>query len=171
MGCPDQAGRWGIVVDGWTTAIEQDRLARLLAPFGTAREDVVDFLLLPEPIDSYPDLRAVIDGRVEEYVTQPGEGETKASDLLPMIAVISWIVTVIACLLAMASVFVVAFFNLADTRSLARFIGGCLLSAGAVSFIVTSAATALAHRWGSTVSLCILGVLCGTIAVNVFLAS
>ena len=46
MGHPDQAGRWGIVFNDWTTDIERDRLARLLGSSGVAERDVVRFLSL-----------------------------------------------------------------------------------------------------------------------------
>jgi hypothetical protein len=29
LGAPDQAGRWGIVIEGWTTERERDRVARV----------------------------------------------------------------------------------------------------------------------------------------------
>lgn len=55
MDCPDQAGRWGIAIDGWTTARERDRLASLLAATGVSDRWVRGFLRIPadaaEPID------------------------------------------------------------------------------------------------------------------------
>jgi hypothetical protein len=48
MGHPDQAGRWGIVFDGWTTDVECDRLARLLASSGVAERHTSRFLLFPK---------------------------------------------------------------------------------------------------------------------------
>jgi hypothetical protein len=46
MGHPDQAGRWGIVFDGWTTEIERDRLARLLAASRVYDSEIKQFLNL-----------------------------------------------------------------------------------------------------------------------------
>jgi hypothetical protein len=45
---PDQAGRWGIAVPGWTTEVERDRLARMIAHSGIADHEIPDFLALPE---------------------------------------------------------------------------------------------------------------------------
>lgn len=44
---PDQAGRWGIALPGWTTAFERDRLARMIAASGVGAEDVHRLLALP----------------------------------------------------------------------------------------------------------------------------
>jgi hypothetical protein len=63
MGNPDQAGRWGISLDGWTTDLERDRLARLLAAAGIDESQAVHFLALP-------------DGRVPDSVTELLEGPT-----------------------------------------------------------------------------------------------
>lgn len=55
MDCPDQAGRWGIAVDGWTTERERDRLASLLSATGVTDRRVRGFLRIPidasEPVD------------------------------------------------------------------------------------------------------------------------
>lgn len=63
MGAPDQAGRWGISLDGWTTDLERDRLARLLAGAGIDESQAVRFLALP-------------DGRVPDSVMELLEGPT-----------------------------------------------------------------------------------------------
>lgn len=44
---PDQAGRWGIALPGWTTARERELLARLIASSGVRDEDLGSFLALP----------------------------------------------------------------------------------------------------------------------------
>ncbi|OUE30987.1 hypothetical protein BFL35_07345 [Clavibacter michiganensis] len=44
---PDQAGRWGIAVPGWTTEVERDRLARMIAHSGIADHEIAGFLELP----------------------------------------------------------------------------------------------------------------------------
>ena len=46
MGHPDQAGRWGIVFDGWTSDFERDRLARLLAASRISEAETARFLVL-----------------------------------------------------------------------------------------------------------------------------
>ncbi|KRE24910.1 hypothetical protein [Agromyces sp. Soil535] len=67
LGCPDQAGRWGIVLDGWTTDLEQDRLARLLAANGVPKRSVRGFLDVPSDGGSLPALNALVEDRVPAY--------------------------------------------------------------------------------------------------------
>jgi hypothetical protein len=57
---PDQAGRWGIVFEGWTTDHERDRLARLLAASGVDEESAEEFLRVPAALDGAADLSAVL---------------------------------------------------------------------------------------------------------------
>jgi hypothetical protein len=64
----DQAGRWGIALEGWTTPLERDRLARLLAASPSALNDLTEFLALPSAVDGYPDLAELMDGPVQEYL-------------------------------------------------------------------------------------------------------
>ncbi|WP_146082850.1 MULTISPECIES: hypothetical protein [unclassified Rathayibacter] len=47
LGAPDQAGRWGLALDGETTDFERDRAARLLAGAGLRDRDLPDLLSLP----------------------------------------------------------------------------------------------------------------------------
>ncbi|WP_241534936.1 hypothetical protein [Clavibacter michiganensis] len=44
---PDQAGRWGIALPGWTTPRERELLARLIASSGVRDEQLGRFLALP----------------------------------------------------------------------------------------------------------------------------
>jgi hypothetical protein len=45
---PDQAARWGILIDGWTTDYERDRLARVIAASGRVLErDVLAYVGAP----------------------------------------------------------------------------------------------------------------------------
>ncbi|OUE24640.1 hypothetical protein BFL36_06095 [Clavibacter michiganensis] len=48
---PDQAGRWGIASPGWTTEVERDRLARMIAHSGIADHEIPGFLGLPADAD------------------------------------------------------------------------------------------------------------------------
>lgn len=56
LGAPDQAGRWGIVIDGWTTPFERDRLARALVSYNRPST----FLSLPANAPEPADLPAVL---------------------------------------------------------------------------------------------------------------
>ncbi|MGR2751245.1 hypothetical protein [Agromyces arachidis] len=71
LDCPDQAGRWGIVVDGWTTERERDRLARLLASSGVERRWLRAFLAVPIDLPDPADLDAVVRVLVPRYRTGP----------------------------------------------------------------------------------------------------
>lgn len=47
IGAPDQAGRWGLALEGQTSPFERDRAARLLAGAGLRDRDLPGFLALP----------------------------------------------------------------------------------------------------------------------------
>jgi len=51
---PDQAGRWGIAFPAWTTDVERDRLARMIAHSGIADDEIPAFLALPPADPSEP---------------------------------------------------------------------------------------------------------------------
>lgn len=61
LGAPDQAGRWGIAIDGWTTPFERDRLARALVSYERPRT----FLSLPASAPEPADLAAVLELRAK----------------------------------------------------------------------------------------------------------
>jgi hypothetical protein len=66
MGHPDQAGRWGIVFDGWTTDFERDRLARLLAASRVSEAQTPQFLALDQ--HEFPEVvLGLVSGSVETY--------------------------------------------------------------------------------------------------------
>lgn len=96
---PDQAGRWGIAIDGWTTPFERDRLARTLA----LHSDPMVFLKLPgsapQPadLDEVLDLRAAYQARdaerwqraTEARESSPaGDGQRRADALWAVAAVL-----------------------------------------------------------------------------------
>lgn len=97
MGAPDQAGRWGIAVPGWTTATERDRLARMLAASGVGVEDVNRFLELP--VDERPGELAEVLASAETYRTRFAEAirtrfEPTPTDRWQDAAGILWIVAI-----------------------------------------------------------------------------
>ena len=53
LGNPDHAGRWGIAVEGWTTELERDRLARLIAARRVPSSGIREFLRVAP--DQVPD--------------------------------------------------------------------------------------------------------------------
>ncbi|PWC07223.1 tetratricopeptide repeat protein [Mycetocola zhujimingii] len=172
MNSPDQAGRWGIVIEGWTTPVERDRLARMLAPVGIPRDDLVEFLALTGPVESYPDLEEVVDGPLAAHVAQrkaaAATDESPWGERLFTLAVICWITTVVGGVLAVMAVFIVAFFDLADARTAARIGGGCFLAAAAVSSWVSAGVCAVENRWLGAGVLTIVGMIAATLAVVTF---
>lgn len=56
---PDQAGRWGILSPGWTTEVERDRLARMIAHSGIADHEIPAFLGLPLDADLPAEVHAL----------------------------------------------------------------------------------------------------------------
>jgi hypothetical protein len=63
---PDQAGRWGIASPGWTTEVERDRLARMIAHSGIADHEIPAFLALP-PAAALPEEIAALLPEIERY--------------------------------------------------------------------------------------------------------
>ncbi len=61
---PDQAGRWGIALPGWTTARERELLARLIASSGVRDEHLGRFIALPagERPAELDEVMAIVDG-------------------------------------------------------------------------------------------------------------
>ncbi|UQB14989.1 tetratricopeptide repeat protein [Clavibacter nebraskensis] len=57
---PDQAGRWGIAVPGWTTEVERDRLARMIAHSGVADHEIPAFLALPAEAELHAEVAALM---------------------------------------------------------------------------------------------------------------
>jgi two-component system OmpR family response regulator len=57
---PDQAGRWGVGVPGWTTEVERDRLARMIAHSGIADHEIPAFLALPAEADLHAEVVALM---------------------------------------------------------------------------------------------------------------
>ncbi|MBF4621769.1 tetratricopeptide repeat protein [Clavibacter sp. VKM Ac-2542] len=63
---PDQAGRWGIAVPGWTTEVERDRLARMIAHSGIKDDEIPALLALP-PESALPEEVAALLPEIERY--------------------------------------------------------------------------------------------------------
>lgn len=160
---PDQAGRWGIVFDGWTTANEQDRLARLLAASGVDDATAAAFLQIPQDRDGAADLPKVL-ARVPGYRERFG---ARAIWTPPLAFRRGWLARLAraaakwllfaatgAALLTVVGVFQQAVTQGGDTRAFA--IGGSLwfvglLTAAAAAFCVSRFAGRL--YWSGFISL------------------
>jgi hypothetical protein len=134
LGCPDQAGRWGIVLDGWTTARERDRLARLLAASGVERRWLRAFLAVPTDLADSPDLTAVLEVLVPEYrtkmrtrVSYPVERTTKGSERARNIAAAFGGVAIIGCVVALLIVYGIALLGSDGAQFWAAAVGTLIL--------------------------------------------
>ncbi len=65
ISAPDQAGRWGLALPAWTTAVERDRAARLIAGARVHEDDLARFLVLPE--GEWPDEVVELFPDIERY--------------------------------------------------------------------------------------------------------
>jgi hypothetical protein len=70
LGNPDHAGRWGIAVAGWTTELERDRLARLIAARRVPSSGIREFLRVTSDQVS-GDAIAEIEAAAETYRNRP----------------------------------------------------------------------------------------------------
>lgn len=130
LGCPDQAGRWGIVLDDWTTELEQDRLARLLAANGVSKRSARRFLAVPPDVGNLPALNALVDDRVPIYserfrAAAAGPAMTRA-DRAAGAAVAFGVAAALGVVAAFVIVFFVALFG-GDAQPMA---GGAALLVG-----------------------------------------
>lgn len=171
-GCPDQAGRWGISIPGWTTPLERDRLARLLASSSVAWDDVGEFLALPDA-DTVAELRVLLDGPVESYRHQFGIDALPRSGgggYLVGMVVLAWLATVLVGLIGAVVIIGLALVRFADPQQSARLVGACVLLAGAFALTTTSIAFAVGReRWIAAVfGACAVG--CGSIAGNLLIS-
>ena len=179
MGCPDQAGRWGIAVEGWTTPIEQDRLARLLASSGITDLNIEEFLILPTAaVAARADIVSLLDGPVAHYRGRPGlnvrASASKRGARFATAASVGFGLAIGALVLGTISVFVAAAFGFGDSPSFARYV--LLSSAGLAGFalLMLTAEAAAQRRWTrGTVALCLCGslVTAGSIVGFVAMAS
>lgn len=70
LGNPDHAGRWGISIEGWTTELERDRLARLIAARRVPSSGIREFLrVTPDQVSD--DAIAEIETAAETYRNRP----------------------------------------------------------------------------------------------------
>ena len=143
MGNPDQAGRWGIVFEGWTTDRERDRLARLLASSWVRHQDVAEFLSLP-PGELPAPVTDLLAGLVERYRERfdlearerQGPGDEDPSRLHNL-AFTLWALFLGGVLVSAFLVFGLAFFGVADTSSV-RLLAFCLAAVGASAMLSTA---------------------------------
>lgn len=168
IGAPDQAGRWGISVEGWTTAKERDRAARLIAASGVHRSDLASFLALPEgplPVAVVELLPAIDEYRErfrqaawERRAEPESERLEAASDITGVIGAIVFAVTVLGTWAASA-------LN-DDATGFARWGSVTTLCAMTLSAAFRSAQWARARRWRRAVGYSAIAVALATVVVG-----
>ena len=123
----DQAGRWAIAVDGWTTPLERERLARLIAQSTAARDDLSKFLALPGSPDENRELRDLMAGPVEtyiaEYAAKAGASEDDGNEVFFVIMMLGSVVTFFGIVFGLFAVYISTVFEIGDPRGFARFVG------------------------------------------------
>jgi hypothetical protein len=118
LGHPDEAGRWGIVLDGWTTPKERAELVKDIAYRGED-EHLVKFLNLPSAPRSFPDLRDLLSGPVKKYMEPSSE---PWRETLFGIAAAGWSVSTLAFLVGSIAVTMMAAADIGDPAGVARII-------------------------------------------------
>jgi hypothetical protein len=121
MGHPDQAGRWGIVLDGWTTPKEKEELVKDIAYRGD-HEHLVRFLNLPSSPRTFPDLNDLLAGPVKKFVEPTSD---RWRETLFGIAASGWAVSTVAFLVGTIAVTMLVTAEAGDPAGVARLIG-CL---------------------------------------------
>ncbi|PWC07226.1 DUF6584 family protein [Mycetocola zhujimingii] len=169
--CPDQAGRWGILVDGWTTPREQDRLARLLASSGVARQDVPVFLALPSRnLGEYATIGALLDGPVARYRPRYDDKIVKRpnprSRFFTAVAKVVWVVAFVAIGIHLITSAIEWFPGRDELLVLAQWLGdsGAVLLGFAVLMHAAAAAAQRELRWAATLGVVALLITGSAIA-------
>ena len=142
LGYHDQAGRWGIVLDGWTTDLEQDRLARLLAGRDPSPRSVREFLSIP-PGTATLALDALVRDRVPSYRERFEAKVARQRELSPPLSAPAerageigfrlGVAAALAALIGMAVVFVIALLG-GETHAVAGVTARIVLLLSGVAF-------------------------------------
>ena len=143
-GFPDQAGRWGILSEGWPTDLELDRLARMLAVSGTSATEVRTLLLLPESADLPPALTALLSGQVAAYRARP----SRAAAMAMRVVEAAGLTALCAFVGTLLIVFVLSLFGTIDPTGVAR-VGGIATVAFTVIALGAGGLAALTGRRSS----------------------
>lgn len=139
MGNPDQAGRWGIAIEGWATDLERDRLARLLASSWVRNQDVPEFLALP-PGELPAPVVELLAGPVERYRERFDLQARERPESLPSgSAVMEWFWGIFVAALVIIPILTVglAFFGVADVGTV-RWLVFALVALLGLALIATA---------------------------------
>jgi hypothetical protein len=171
---PDQAGRWGILIDGWTTSREQDRLARLLASSRVTRHDVAAFLALPtHTLDEYPTIVALLEGPVAHYRSRYDDKKydrpNSLSRFFKAVAKAAWVTALVVVVVSLIALAIEWILTRDEPRVLTHVLGESGVVLVGFALLMNAAAVAAQRdlRWAATlgvVSLLITGTAIARIA-------
>jgi hypothetical protein len=125
---PDQAGRWGITVPGWTTEVERDRLARMIAHSGIADHEIPECAIASPPAP--PARTTRWERKVARQAAERAERGAMQSTVLDVVGAAtdhSWWIIGIVFVLGVVIVWVNALFGQPVT-ALARWAGTATLA-------------------------------------------
>ena len=172
MRAPDQAGRWGITLDGVITDFERDRLARMLAGSRVWGGDVSEILALPK--GRRPSVvEDLVNGPVEEYWQRMRDRlppQAVAPDPEPFVdaAVNAWLISVGLLLAGLFALWIVAGFDLFDARLLARALAALVTAAFAVALLISGLVLAYEGKRSSILWIISAGVLLAAAVALIF---
>ena len=159
MRAPDQAGRWGITLDGVITDFERDRLARMLAGSRVWGGDVSEILALPK--GRRPSVvEDLVNGPVEEYWQRMRDRlppHAVAPDPQPFVdaSVLAWLASVGLLLAGLVALWIVAGLDLLDTRLFARALAALVAVSAGIALVLSG--IVVAHEGKRSSAAWILG--------------
>jgi len=156
LGAPDQAGRWGIATPGWTTTIERDRLARMIAASGHRDEGVAAFLGLPGPRlpDHVAELLPLVAAHRERYarIGAPVGELSPAADSRRHAAILLSVAAAVVFALGMLLSGILSLFGV-DTVGIARWAGVVALFLLKFAVIAEGSRPRPGRRWTTAIAL------------------
>jgi hypothetical protein len=142
LGHADQAGRFGLLIPGWSSQVEQEAFIHAFIAPEIGEMRVEQLVILPRG--------AALPGGIEALVKPPGRFYRKFRPFAEDMEATAWILrsgVVIVALGAMIVTNIVAFIGTSDVTSVARM-GIVLLSGPVIGWSVTwGIANAIRHRW------------------------
>lgn len=180
LGYHDQAGRWGIVLDGWTTDVERDRLARLLAARDPSPRSVREFLSVP-PGTATLALDALVRERVPSYRERFEAQAARQREQSPPLSAPAeragdigfglGLAAALAALLGMAVVFVIALLG-GEAQAAAGMAGLIVLLLAGLAFNSFGVSALVDRRVRAGITRVVLGlVLVGAVVAGFALLS
>lgn len=153
LNSPDQAGRWGIVLDGWTTPIERDRLARMIAASGLSERWTRAFLAIPPDVPDPAELRDVLilvplyrqkfgERATREFVLRESGGAERFREA----SLAGFVFAVAICFVAVLVTYFMVVFGGDGARYWGTVLGGLAMVVAGVALVARAVAYAIERR-------------------------